>query len=95
MTLGDSSSWKDEGSSVRASQLCQSLQQHHILVKNEKPSANASVEKRFKTALQKRSSFTGNEAPLTPSAHHLLLQEKRTFIKQTKFGPSLEKEQLN
>lgn len=83
MTFGDSSSWKDEGSSMRASQLCQSLQQHHILVKNEKPSANTSVEKSFKTALQKTPNFTRNEAPLTPSAHHLLLLEKRTFTKQT------------
>lgn len=68
---------------MRASQLCQSLQQHHILVKNEKPSANTSVEKSFKTALQKTPNFTRNEAPLTPSAHHLLLLEKRTFTKQT------------
>lgn len=83
MTFGDSSSWKDEGSSKRASQLCQSLQQHHISVKNEKPYANASVEKSFKTVLQKPSNFTGNEAPLTPSAHHLLLLEKRTSMKQT------------
>lgn len=83
MTFGDSSSWKDEGSSMRASQLCQSLQQHHILVKNEKPSANTSVEKSFKTALQKTPNYTRNEAPLTPSAHHLLLLEKRTFTKQT------------
>lgn len=83
MTFSDSSSWKDEGSSMRASQLRQSLQQHHILVKNEKPSANTSVEKSFKTALQKTPNFTRNEAPLTPSAHHLLLLEKRTFTKQT------------
>lgn len=66
-----------------ASELCQSLQQQHILVENEKPSAIASVEKSFKTALQKRSNSTGNEAPLTPSAHHLLLLEKITFTRQT------------
>lgn len=84
MTFGDSSSWKDEGSSMRASQLCQSCEQScDILVKNEKPSANTSVEKSFKTALQKTPNFTRNEAPLTPSAHHLLLLEKRTFTKQT------------
>lgn len=48
MTFGASSSWGDEGSSMHPSELCHSLQQHHIRVKTEKPSANASVEKSFK-----------------------------------------------
>lgn len=47
MTVVDSSSWRDEGSSMQASELCQSLQQHHILVENKKPLCNYQCGKKL------------------------------------------------
>lgn len=79
MTFGDSNSWRDEGSSMHASELCQSLQQHHILVENEKPSANARVEKSFKTDFKN-----------DPTPQALSVQVPNTCFCQ--FGLFLEKE---
>lgn len=78
MTFGASSSWGDEGSSMHPSELCHSLQQHHIRVKTEKPSANASVEKSFK------------KDPTPQGMRHLSLQVPTTCFYQ--FGLLLEKE---
>lgn len=64
-------------------QLRQMLQLEHVLVKNEKPSTNASVKKASKLDLKSNQKIkktnTGNEAPLTPSTHYLLLLEKTSF----------------